>query len=421
MSQDNSSAEVKAPPGRPDPTPLQIVTDDPGIEAPLRVMEKHIWDAGGYIDPDIRLESKNGSLSVYSDSKKRDHDHVILLPHECLVPFDGVDVVVKDNQFVVEKKPDDYSARESELLDAMVEVYNRTNKIQIQKDDCPWITIAKEPELLDKILKARTFNEKFKFYKNLIDEGNEEKLLVSSFFHSRFLGHKHPETKKPRRVLMPIVDYLNHSYMGSGFNSKTDQTKTYNYIAIQNKRPILSSSECYAYYNILDALDTYLLYNFIDTEVPFVRSVPLDINIPSIGNIRVGSRSGVVFRNKLSKKVADLRRYIPMIVKRDDDKKEYHVTHLIIPTDPTRPHALRRVLILILRNIKKDISDSDMKNIVLAIEKMVVVRNIEFYENLCKEIKAFKTDKVSQAAMDTIYRLADVQRIKLLKYVFATK
>ncbi|MDM8566581.1 hypothetical protein QUF74_13130 [Candidatus Halobeggiatoa sp. HSG11] len=168
-----------------------------------------------------------------------------------------------------------------------------------------------------------------------------QSLLLESFFGTRTFNFKPNENTTTRQVLLPFIDLVNHNFYADNFKVQPNTQTHQNEVSIINSKTQSDSDETFVNYNNSDTLDMYLLYNYFEPQAPFVRSIPLNISIPTIGTLEIESRIGSFYQNQLPPTIEDLRIVIPSILK--NENKTLTVAHLLIP-GPNMPRALRRVL-----------------------------------------------------------------------------
>ena len=98
----------------------------------------------------------------------------------------------------------------------------------------------------------------------------------------------------------------------------------------------MDSSECYVVYGLYDTLDTFLSYGFPDINAPYVRSIPMEIQIACYGALNIRSLIGARNEHELPKQITDLRRYMPLPAKQPNG--DLDISHLMIPIHAA-PHS----------------------------------------------------------------------------------
>lgn len=414
---------------------MRIESDNPAIEKNLRLLEKTIMDNDGWVDPDLVIKSENGSISIEKHGpvcKKP----LIALPTEMLLQTDKMGLSVKGDTISMNPEKGALTDLQLRLSEAMIEIYNLTKKIPIHKATHPWFMFMAAPQYMEMLYKGRTPNQRqkkiFEFMrKGEKDSAEADEFACETYIHTRTLGYKeHDEESNSDTMttnIMPIVDFLNHDYRGAGFSfdkgifKGQDGNSKKDYLTVADRRPVLTSNECYALYSQMDTMDAFMSYGFPDASTPIVRSVPLEIELGTVGKIVCNALNSHWKKGKLHKNVAGLRPFIPITMKKEEGLLE--LTHILVPCGGLSPHALRRVLRLMITNVVLRAMKSDeIWDQVLQAEEKILSTNIDFYKNLLADLENDKTNNDSSTEAGKckalIKDIAQLQLTKLYKYEY---
>lgn len=393
------------------------------IESDNKELKKHLDDLeaalvgyNAWFHPQLALIDRGGAMSVQIEGPLNPSEVIMKVPQRLFVSADDLNVSLKGNVFSVDPNPDKLTAEQIDIGKRMIDIYNITDKATLHRGECPWILYRECPELLDKLTHARTPNkflqEKQTYLHNLPGAKDEEDFTCWSFLQTRVLGQKSEDTHAKQQVMMPVIDYLNHDGEGCPFiMRKTDDHG--NIMDIQNRQPYFDRRECCVSYGTYDTLDTFLSYGFPDISAPFVRSIPVDVEIEGFGTMHIGGMLGAKNDSELPKEIHDLRRYMPVPTRRQDGSLS--VSHIII-TIGKSPHALRRVLQVMIRSfIGQDAAREVVIDNVYAAEDKIIKENIAFYESMLKSVQ---TTPAPDHLKDPIALIAQVQLNKLYKYMY---
>ncbi len=402
---------------------MKIDSDNSAIEKNLRFLEKTILDHGGHLDPDLLIKCEAGNLSVSKQGMTNSRIPLITLPGELLLPTERMGLSVSNDEISITPDKGALTDIQHRLSDSMVELYNLTDKIKNHKKSCCWFAFHNESVSLEKLLQARTLNKNQEGFLDFTKgkSGDYDDLLCKTYIHTRTIGHKQVSAEDDDIELttdiMPIVDFINHHHAGAYFSfSQNDADQGREFLRLMDSRPLPDSNECFAYYNQMDALDSFLSYGFPDAYASYVRSVPLEFDIPKTGKVIVHSMGAGKRKGKLHKSISGLRPYIPTTVK-GKDKDVLELSHILIPADKGAPNALRRVLRLVISNrvaATRALTPDEVWQCVLVVEEKIINKNISFYKNLLEELKG---DKNSEQT-DMLRMVAELQLTKLYKYSF---
>lgn len=412
---------------------MKILSDNAAIEKNLRTLENAIYEYGGALDPDLVIACEQGSLSVQKHGFATPGKPMIALPGELLLPTEKMGLSVKNGAMESHPEKGALTDIQRKMTDCMLEIYNLGNKIELHKQASCWFAFRDSPETLEKLLKARTVNkaqEKFlEFTRAKGPRADEDEMLCNTYIKTRTIGHKQVKTGSEDVVMttdiMPIVDFINHHTNGSYFSfRKNEDDPSREALMVLDSRPLPSSNECFAFYNQMDALDSFLTYGFPDSYAPYLRSVPLEFEIPKTGTLKVHAMQSPMHKGTLPQNAVGLRPYIPHTVRTDPNTLE--ITHLMIPANAQAPHALRRVLRLLISNrvaSRRTLTAKEIWECVLAAEEKIIHTNIAFYKDLIAGLSGKGANIAPEKARleDTVKYLAELQLTKLYKYTFEDK
>jgi len=409
---------------------MKILSDNAAIEKNLHVLKNTILEYGGALDPDLVIRCEGSNLSVEKYGFANPDKPLIALPGELLLPTEKMGLSVKNDEIHIDPPAGGLTDVQRKMADTMIELYNLTGKVPAHKESCCWFLFKDAPDLLERLMTARTLNPMQKkmmaFCKSNATQEETDQLLCETYIKMRTIGHR--QASGDQMVvspdIMPVVDFINHHGSGAffgfrnGFDAKEPNRE---FLLINDNRPLAFSNECFAFYNQMDALDSFAMYGFADAYSPYVRSIPIELEIPRTGKIVVNAALSAMHKGVLPKNAAGLRPYIPATLRNEGDTLE--ITNLLIPTNTMAPHALRRVLRLLMTNrvaLKRTLSTNEIWQAVLAAEEKIINENIAFYQDLLtlldKEIKSADTHRAS--LVRAVRGVANLQLAKLYKYNF---
>ena len=390
---------------------MNIHSDNPDIEKVLIRINDKVMAEGAVMAEGLEIASKNGEMSILSSGAPT-ADPLIRMPHNCLLPYDAFTLALEGSDIVIKSHTDKVTPLQVGLMEDMMALYNMTDKIDLHRGTSPWMTLQQAPEVLEILAQGR----EGKGVQNLvaaIKEGRTgDNVTLSTFFNSRLLGCKLYEPKaKKTRVLMPILDCLNHTAAGAFFqNDYPDKGRSAIYIRQSN--PVPGSNECYAFYGHLDAFDSYINYGFVDQKAPVFRSVPVDIDFGKFGRIKIRGLTGVVKKTDLPDLYKDLHFHMPIINVYHDEKRA-EMSHIFIPGRSARK-SMRRILEFVILLLIPSISESEALGYVLKAESEILNKNIAYYNDFLGRVGAgdyMKNKTPSQAQI-----LCDTQLKKINEY-----
>jgi len=373
----------------------------------LAVVERH----GGRFDDRLRIRSRGGELSVHiqvEGTMGAPAPRIIQLPPACLLPVEAFHLTVAGDDIVVVDHDPDLSPARQGIMQAVVEVWNLTRKIPHHRFSNPaWLQHV-SPALYRRLSAGR--------HPPATPAPSRNDPLVDNLLDTRTLVYRlDPTSDRHTQVIMPVIDFLNHHPFAAPYLSKADGPHNH-VLAVQEFCPDPQSCECYARYGIYDGYDTFLHYGFVARETPFVISIPLHLDLPPLGKLTVHAYSGRAPDQQLPKAIADLAFYLPAFTV-DRAHHSAEVGYLMIPQG-NAPRALRRVLAVILHAIEPRLNDAKIATIVEAIEPEILARNVEFYQDLRRDLEEYAVPPGFRSVVDGARAMADLQLEKLRRYPF---
>ena len=377
-----------------------VVADDRYTETALEKLVALLRNANAAMADGLVIKCLAGNLSIEGPAVRRGA-MLIRIPHDCLIPLKAFRFALAGDAIAVSSPHCTMEQVTVAITQAMFEIYNLSGKIAQHRRTSPWSLIASHPDLLSYITPPS--RDDFPFSARDIKSGNEAKVTLASFLHSRLLSHKESERAKPTPVLVPIIDCLNHHWKGEPYSYDRDRA------VVMRRSDALPGrgDECFASYGLHDAYDTWLTYGFVDEEVPFVRSVPTTLNIPATGAIGVGDAP-----DEVDRAAQDLQFYVPRILSRRG--KRLRVGAVIIP-GPQAPRSLRRALRAVIRELGAP--PRRHSALVRGAEEQILDANLTYYSELKSCLESLPTDNdLHNAIRANFVRLCEGQLVRLKSY-----
>lgn len=393
---------------------MQIQTSNKSLEKELTSLRDILIDNGAWFHKSLKIVSEDHGMSVVVDGPASPGDKLMKVPEKLLVPKHGMNISLKNSDFIFEPDDSILSSVQIDIADRMIEIYNMTNKVELHKKECAWLLYKDHPHLLDTLVQGRTqndyLNKKYKYLHSDSTPEEDQNFTCESYLQTRVLGRQ-SENGHKNQLVMPIIDYLNHDHRGSPFMFKDQNDGAVMHINV--KRPFLDTQECFVIYGVYDALDTFLNYGFPDANAPYVRSIPMDIDVNGKGMLKVRAISGGRNKNELPKQISDLSSLMPFPVKKPDGSLE--LSHTLIPI-VNAPHAMRRILQVLIRSlVGKEATRKFVIESVYQVEEQILKANIDFYTNIIDSIDGMEGPAHLKEMTKNV---AMLQRNKLYKYTF---
>jgi len=392
---------------------VQFETDDRGLERALIALGDEFERCGGFIHADLRIGANESGFVVKAPAALGEKETLVRLPRGAFLPVDKFTLALQGADICVVSHDADLPAHQVRLLELMLELYNRTDKIGFHKKTDTMQLYLKDKPLLFRLLKCREHGRV-----QFSDTAGEDvdSFHLTSFLNTRVLKLRlDPNSTEMRKILMPVIDFLNNHPKAEGLQSKDGEN-----VSILKMSPVAGSEECYIRYGMYDALDCLIRYSYAEEHGFFVRSAPMTIELPPLGRLRVKSTHTPGKYKTLPKEIHDVWRHLPN-VKIDVGTNVAEVEFIHIPqADP--PFALRRVLAVVLKtmmtHLKARMTEEAFSTAILTAEHEIVARNVKLYEDFEKDLSTYVAKRGCELVVDNAKRVMRLQRESIERYPF---
>lgn len=207
-----------------------------------------IREAGGFIAPSTRLIERGGQLSL--ESSAEDNSPMLSIPRECFVRVDRVTWAEQEDRMVIVEVPDEFSDVETEMLYLQVALHNACGKLEWMQRTHPSLDTSLPDDLVDAV-------------RTLIPSFRDPMMAATDvLWANRCFRIPMADGEAPERVLIPVVDLLNHHSMGA-IGDWTGED-----FEVITMKPF-GTSECALNYGMnRNALEMAAVYGFADEAAP---------------------------------------------------------------------------------------------------------------------------------------------------------
>lgn len=376
---------------------ILIESDDPDLVPLLRGLEEQVRDAGGYLSPQLKVVISEGRIKV--ESAAPEGTELVRLPGPCLPAIDAVEFELSDGQLVATSYPEDMRPSQRSILDCMLGIYNRGHKLAAHRSESPWLALAEQPALLEKLLEARRDAPKLSRRYAAATAGVDDALLIEDFLGTRTSKFQFDDDNVGL-VLMPFIDFFNHHSDSPAFATESGA------VSVQVSHPITGSVECCVRYNRLDALDAFASYGFADITAPFVRSVPLRFELPDNGVVEVLGRVGRPRKRAIPERLEFLRGWIPRF--RRAASGAIVANQLLIPR-PSRIDVLANVLAVLFAPLIPGAGRDEMNALVRRGLETAIQVNHEYYRSFAERLELAEETSTNHLALQQLRRMVNFQ------------
>ena len=388
---------------------VSVVAENSDVARTLGRLVVLSQEAGAKFSDDLVVRCRDGYLSIEAPPAKAG-EVLIDLPWDTLVPLQPFRLAIAGDKFVISSHDPGLTSACVECMEAMLELYNLTDKLAAHRRTSPWSLIGSYPELLRHISGAEGGDTAGSRQSPMTPRATDRTEL-DSFFQSRTFGYVDSKVAPRFPVLMPILDAMNHHFAGAPFlyQKQGDNLS----LLIMRSVPLPGrESECFAFYGPHDCFETWMAYGFIDQSGHFVRSVAMTIDLPGLGTIRTTNSITHRDRKDLPPSMTDVHFYVPKLLARRQN--QLGIAALLIP-GPRAPRALRRTLRLLITEMSP--AHSKLHHLVIRAEGQVIAANRAYYRNLAAVLRAMTLDDPRlQPIRDNFLRVCDLQMAHLDDY-----
>jgi hypothetical protein len=240
-----------------------IDADDPLIADLLAGTIELVRETGGFIAPTTRLVERAGQLSIESSAVAG--EPLLRIPREAFVRVDRVEWSQDGDRIVIEQAPDDCGALEWEMLYLQVALHNACGKLAWMQRTHPSLDPRLPEDLVDAV---RAIVPSFR---------TPQMGAIDLLWANRCFRLPMEAGGPPERVLIPIVDLLNHDADGAtgDWDAESFQVAA---------APALGTQECALDYGMeRDAMEMAVVYGFAGSSR--AASSTSDYDLESLGRI----------------------------------------------------------------------------------------------------------------------------------------
>jgi len=385
-----------------------IITENTELKEKFLQLLKLLKSNGAYFDEDLRVFYEDNNLSIRSVGIKNQLKRYIEVPLELMPCIDEYEFSIKDDNLICTTICQTNETK-TQIMMLMIDIFNLTSKISFQKQTSIFFNLKRHKDFVEYLLYSNG-REKINRFLIFLKNDEYEKILIESFLGAREFNLKNQKDSAlpSKRVILPIMDYLNHNIMAKGF--EIDKQNNSMFVeALSTKE----STQLFVCYNLYDALETLIIYGFSDTSTPLLFSIPMEISIGSgitIEIINIGFRR--LEKNQVSENLLPIKDIIPDIQKITDNK--IVLSKLAIPNIQF-PLALKKVLHLMLNKLNIERTNEVRLPIIKAIEKQIVNQNLNYYNKLQEKLpEVLEDNEVSTYVKEQLQILTE-HNIKHLK------
>ena len=226
--------------------PRFVDSDDPIVADLLMSTIELVAEAGGWIAPSTTFVSRNGQLHV--ESTEKEGNPLLHIPSTAFIRVDDVTWGNDPDRLEILEINHDLGELELELLYIQVALHNQTQKLTWMSTTHPWLAPNLPKEVIEAVrLLLPTFR-------------TPEMTTSDTLWANRCFRIALDTESQPQRLLIPLVDLLNHHNRGA---TGSWAGNAFDVAAVMP----FGSQECALNYGInRDHLEMAAVYGFIDSS-----------------------------------------------------------------------------------------------------------------------------------------------------------
>ena len=388
---------------------VSIVADNQDVERCLEKILETAKRGGAEFEEALVLRCSEGSLSIELAPESAAVS-LMKLPGRLLVPVGSFHLSLEADNIVIRDVDPVVSAERRTLMESILELYNLTNKIAWFRRTSPALMLRSFPDLARMLDRGQ--GAPISQQIELLAADKIDHFVLRRFFATRWFGFIEASDIAATRVLMPILDLMNHHSQGSAYEIRVIDGDRWLHLH-RAKSELRGQRECYALYNECDAMEMLWAYHFVDESAAFVRSVPMEIRLPDAGVLKINATKARTRGKDLPPAIKDISAYLPKVVSRRPGFLE--VSCVMIPS-ARMPFSLRRVLNVLIGTLNSE--SLDRPDLIAQAESQIIQTNESYYTDLQKMLRNLTLAEGDNAQiLQALARACELQLSHLRNYL----
>jgi hypothetical protein len=388
---------------------VAIAADNPLVAGCLQKSVTLATEAGTVLSDALVIKCVDGGLSVEA-APERTGETLIRLPSSCHVPAELFELAVSGGNIVMSAHEPELASECVAQMEMLLELYNLTGKLDHHRRTSPWSLLAIHSELLAQI-GQRLPDDLSAMSDRFTSSGDGEELMLASFLHTRTFDFRETENAPPFPLLLPIIDFMNHHLQGSPVQFEGQPDREFSAIVKRSAPVPGGGNECFVFYGLYDAFDTWMSYGFIDENASFVRSIPMTVELPRFGTLRIANFIGFRRPEDLPAEMRDIHFLIPKFLARRP--RQLGVTSMLIPAPPMW-ETFQRILGYLINEISP--GHPQQRDLALLAEQQILAANEAYYANLAARLRSLTLREAPQRPiLDNFLHMSELQLAHIRK------
>lgn len=328
---------------------MHIDSRNPIIVNILQNICKIVQHNGGRFHPNMQIRHEGERLWISCD-REDDNAELMLIPDALFIPVTQLAWRERNGTLAYIGNVSSLSPVQQLLLDAMVELYNETGKLERVGNLLPTHLLHSDSAVLRWLQTARP--------EFMLPEDNPAYLFIETRLNEK---NKWDGGDDQTGYLMPIIDMLNHHPDAEPYH----RNKSGDWW-LPASQPIKGSDECFLRYGKLDRLSMAIWHGYCDSNIRFLASVDCVFHHSNLGDIRI------IGTNAAKRKVSAPRIF--------HEQESLTLQDIVLEKDQL--HALRILLGLAVRSKRRDLAQPEAEVIADELVDLLIDANIQKYSEL---------------------------------------
>ncbi len=329
---------------------MLIQSENQLVQKQLKFIAKTVVEHGGTIHPELTITHQTERLWI-SCSAEVDGSALLIIPDELFIPVTHLEWTGENGVLSYSGDNSQLTQVQQSLLDAMVDLYNATDKIALVAVRLPAQLLPTDPELLAWLMDARPAFE--------LPKTSPARQFIETRLNEKTI--KGDNDGKTVGYLMPLIDLLNHHPYGQKYQ-RTSQDGW----LIGLQKPNLGSDQCYVRYSKFDSLSIAMWHGYFESYTRHVAALDCMLTHVDLGEICIKGTNA-------SRRKINAPRILP---------GEVVWTLQDIVIEPEKISDLRTLLGLAIRSKRRDLAQPEAEVIADELIVLLVEANRAKYEVL---------------------------------------
>ena len=335
---------------------MLIQSENKLVQQQLKFIAKTVVEHGGTIHPELTITHQTERLWI-SCSAEVDGSALLIIPDELFIPVTHLEWAGENGVLSYTGDNSQLTPVQQSLLDAMVSLYNATDKITQVAQRLPAQLLPDDPDLLNWLMDAQPAFE--------LPKITPARQFIQTRLNEK--PKKNDDEGKSIGYLMPLIDLLNHHPYGP----KYQRTEQGDWLIALDKTN-MGSDDCYVRYGKSDSLSLTMWHGYYEPNTRYLACLDCEIQHTVLGTVKI-------IGTNASRRKINAPRLLP---------EESVLTLQDLVLEREQLPALRTLLGLAVRSKLRNLNQAQAEIMADEIIALLVGANIEKYmalQAICAE------------------------------------